>query len=408
MLGTVMWAKSQEEVLYTLTAPEGENPVAGLALDANGTLYGTAASGGSSYCGTVFALTRSRSGGWEESTLHNFACGPSDGKSPYSALVLDQSGDLYGTTVYGGSHDCGIVFELTRLPGGGWSESVIHDFGARDHGQVDGCHPYSSLVFDASGNLYGTTSVGGGGITEGSCQEGCGTVFQLSPAKGGGWTESVIHRFHGRNNDGENPYSGLAIDGSRNLYGTSFAGGTVFGGTIFELTPGKKGWKENVLHNFQGGRDGANPYAGLILSRAGVLYGTTSNGGSSNVGTVFKLRSDSGGQWKEIVLHSFAIGGNDGFYPFAGVVLDAYGNLFGTTEFGGARQQGQKGAGTVFRLTPGAGGRWKEKIVFDFSSKGAQGQRNPFGGLVSDAKGDLFGTAQPLVGLGGVIFEVIP
>jgi uncharacterized repeat protein (TIGR03803 family) len=402
------WAAGQEKVLYTLTAVEGEDPAASLIFDASGTLYGTAASGGLRRCGTVFALSPVGNGGWSESTLHDFGCGPSDGKSPESALVFDQSGNLYGSTASGGSNDCGVIFKLTRLSSGSWAESVVHDFGGI-HGreQVDGCHPYSSLVFDVSGNLYGTTTVGGGGITEGSCNDGCGTAFELSAAKGGGWTEHVIHRFHGRNSDGENPFSGLILDGMGNLYGATFAGGTVFGGTIFKLTLKNGNWNESVLYNFQGGHDGANPYACPVFDRTGILYGTTVNGGFSDVGTVFRLAPVSVSRWKESILHSFVIGSNDGFYPFGSVIVDTAGNLYGTTEFGGAHQQGQKGAGTVFKLTPSTGGYWKEKILFNFSHReqGKQLQRNPFGGLVTDLDDNLFGTAQPSGALGGVVFE---
>jgi uncharacterized repeat protein (TIGR03803 family) len=411
MLVSAAWAASKEKVLYTLTVAEGINPAASLVFDANGALYGTATGGGQGTCGTVFAVSPTGNGGWTESTLHSFACGPSDGKAPHSALVFDQVGNLYGTTANGGSRDCGIVFELTPLSGGGWTESVLHDFGGGGNGQTDGCNPYSNLVFDAAGNLYGTTSTGGGGITEGSCNHGCGAVFKLSAAKGGGWTESVIHSFRGRNNDGENPFAGLVMDKAGNLYGTTFSGGTVFGGAVFRLTLNHGNWKETVLYNFQGGDDGANPYAGLVFDLAGALYGTTVNGGRSQVGTVFKLAPASGGKWKESVLHSFGFG-KDGFYPFGGVILDAAGNPYGTTEFGGALKQGQKGAGTVFKLVPKSGGGWKEKILFNFSSRerANQMQRNPFGGLVSDANGNFFGTAQPLEGilLGGVVFEVTP
>jgi uncharacterized repeat protein (TIGR03803 family) len=411
MLATAAWAVSNEKILYTLTSEEGINPAASLIFDANGALYGTTTAGGQSSCGAVFQVSPTGNGAWSESTLHSFACGPADGKAPQSALLFDLAGNLYGTTSNGGSDDCGIVFELTPLSGGGWTESVLYDFGSGDKGHVHGCHPYSNLVFDAAGKLYGTTNSGGGGITEGSCDHGCGVVFQLS-AQGGGWTESVLHSFRGRNNDGENPFAGLVMDSAGSLYGTTFSGGSVFGGTIFRLTPNQGSWKESVLYNFRGGRDGANPYAGLVFDHAGALYGTTVNGGISSVGTVFQLAPASGGKWKESVLHSFAPGGTDGFYPFDGVILDAAGNAYGTTQFGGALKRGLKGTGTVFKLAPNSGGEWKEEIVFDFSARerADQMQRNPFGGLVSDANGNFFGTAQSLEGilLGGVVFELTP
>jgi uncharacterized repeat protein (TIGR03803 family) len=200
------------------------------------------------------------------------------------------------------------------------------------------------------------------------------------------------------------------MDHSGRLYGTSSAGGTVFGGAIFRLTPSHGGWKEQVLYSFQGGQDGAHPYASLAFDQTGALYGTTLNGGASDVGTVFKLSPALGGRWVESVLHRFVSGGKDGFYPFAGVTVDAAGNLYGTTEAGGAHQHGQQGAGTVFKLALSAGGHWKEEVVFSFSTRerANQTQRNPFGGLVSDTNSNLFGTAEPLAGFGGVVFQVTP
>jgi uncharacterized repeat protein (TIGR03803 family) len=412
MLVNAAWAVSSEKILHTLTIAEGLNPAGGLVFDGNGTLYGTTTAGGKNSCGAVFALSPTENGLWTESTLHSFACGPEDGKAPQSVLLFDQAGNLYGTTANGGSNDCGIVFELAPSSGGGWTESVLYDFGSGDKGHTHGCHPYSSLIFDAAGNLYGTTNSGGGGITQGTCDHGCGVVFQLSAAKGGGWSESVLHVFHGRNNDGENPFAGVIMDSAGSLYGTTFAGGTVFGGSIFRVTPDGGHWKESVLYSFRGGHDGANPYAGLIFDPAGALYGTTVNGGSSHVGTVFQLAPSAGGRWKESVLHSFALGGKDGFYPCGGLILDAAGNLYGTTEFGGALKRGRKGTGTVYQVTPKSDGTWREQILFAFSARerANQMQRNPFAGLVSDSNGNLFGTAQPLAGivLGGVVFEVTP
>jgi uncharacterized repeat protein (TIGR03803 family) len=203
------------------------------------------------------------------------------------------------------------------------------------------------------------------------------------------------------------------MDSAGNLYGTTFAGGAVFGGVVFRLAPSHGSWKENVLYSFQGGRDGANPYAALVFDHAGNLFGTTVYGGRADVGTVFKLAPASGGMWKETMLHAFTLVHRDGFFPFAAVIVNAAGDLYGTTAFGGVRQPGQKGAGTLFKLAAGSGGRWKEEIIFDFSFRQLANQapqRSPLGGLVSDANGNLFGTAQAQIGssLGGVVFEVIP
>jgi uncharacterized repeat protein (TIGR03803 family) len=409
MLATGTHAATREKILYTLKASQGIAPAASLIIGADGTLYGTASAGGAHSCGTVFALSPG-SDGWSESTIYDFACGSSDGKGPQSALTFDGTGNLYGTTVDGGSQNCGIVFELTPLSSGGWSETVLHSFGSENHGIEDGCHPYSSLLFDRAGALYGTTSAGGGGFNGGSCVHGCGTVFRLAPKKAGPWIETVIHRFPGKNRDGENPFAGLVMDNSDNLYGTTSAGGAVFAGTVFRLTPHEKKWEEVVIHSFQGGRDGANPYAGLAFDEVGALYGTTLNGGSSGVGTVFRLAVGSNGRWKENVAHNFIANDVDGFFPIASVTFDASGVMYGITEFGGHRSRGQKGAGTVFKLTRSAGGRWGETVVFDFSDReyANQMQRNPIGALAFDGNGNLFGTAQPILSLGGVIFEVTP
>jgi uncharacterized repeat protein (TIGR03803 family) len=221
----------------------------------------------------------------QEKVLHSFGNG-TDGLYPYAGLIFDAAGNLYGTTYEGGIHGYGTVFELTPEEGGGWTEKVLHSFNLNG---TDAAYPQASLIMDSAGNLYSTSYEGGihldpcGGV-------GCGTVFELSPQEGGGWTEKVLHSFNLNGTDGDEPYAGLIIDTAGNLYGTTIAGGIHNNGTVFELSPREGGgWTEKVVHSFGNGTDGYEPYAGLIIDAAGNLYGTTVEGGIHGYGTVFEI-----------------------------------------------------------------------------------------------------------------------
>jgi uncharacterized repeat protein (TIGR03803 family) len=328
-------------VLYSFKfgVTDGQSPYAGLVRDAAGNLYGTTLYGGSSSncsggCGTVFKLDTTG----KETLLHSFEGPPADGANPFASLVRDAAGNLYGTTLRGGASDFGTVFKLDTTG----TETVLHSFVGSP---TDGQYPRGGLVRDSAGNLYGTTSNGG---SSSNCSGGCGTVFKLDTTG----TEIVLHSFVGLPTDGANPFAGLLRDAAGNLYGTTAYGGSkhahfcAFGcGTVFKLdTTGK----ETVLHSFMGAAtdDGALPEADLVQDAAGNLYGTTFTGGDSpcyegyGCGTVFEL--DATG--KEIVLHSFAW--KDGASPDAVLIRDAAGNLYGTTSTGGAF-----GWGTVFKLS---------------------------------------------------------
>jgi uncharacterized repeat protein (TIGR03803 family) len=334
-----------ETVLHSFGhGTDGVEPVGSLVRDAAGNLYGTTTSGGIHLFGTVFELSLRENGGWTESVLHSFNLNFSDGASPYSGLIFDAAGNLYGTTQEGGIHNAGTVFELSPREGGGWTEKVLHSF---NYGFVDGAYPDSNLVLDAAGNLFGTTASGGVHVS--------GTVFELSPNDHGGWTETVLHSF-GSGTDGYTPLAGLVFDDAGNLYGTTDQGGIHGWGTAFELMPSEDGsWAEKVLHSFNlDGLDGAGPVAGLIFDGAGNLYGTTVGGGIHLFGTVFELSPRGNGEWTEQVVHSFNRNGSDGAAPYAGLVTGAAGNFYGTTAEGGIHLGPcvGHGCGTVFEITP--------------------------------------------------------
>ena len=276
LLVTSTWAATHEQVLHSFNqnGTDGFYPSAGLIFDAAGNLYGTTPAGGSGCvpyfgCGTVFELTPTAYVGWTERVLYSFCVGNcDDGSQPFAGLIFDAAGNLYGTTHRGGGFNLGTVFKLSPNGNGGWTETVLHSF---SYG-TDGIYPSAGLIFDATGNLYGTTTEGGTG--SGCGNDGCGTVFELSPNGNGGWTETVLYSFCSQTNctDGATPVAGLILDAVGNLYGTTNAGGNFFSncpylcGTVFKLSPnGNGGWTETVLHSFGSFADGASPYAGADL-----------------------------------------------------------------------------------------------------------------------------------------------
>jgi uncharacterized repeat protein (TIGR03803 family) len=376
-----------ETVLYGFAGGgDGSRPIAGLIFDKSGAMYGTTESGGVSALGTVFKLTPPAPGQsqWTETILYSFAGGV-DGSLPIAGLIFDKRGALYGTT-YDGMYDGvssggGTVFKLTPPAKGQtqWTKTILHNFA----GGSDGVYPLAGLIFDKSGALYGTTYDGGGSL---------GTVFKLTPPAPGQtqWTETVLYSFGG-GTDGSHPNASLIFDSGGGLYGTTRSGGGVSNaGTVFKLTPpapGQSQWTETVLYSFAGGSDGADPYADLIFDLSGALYSTTYDGGfnagtacqGGGCGVVFKLTPPAQGQtqWTKTVLYSFT-GGSDGSNPYAGLIFNTSGALYGTTQTGG----GVSNAGTVFKLTPPAKGQsqWTERVLYNFGG-GADGS-SPDGGLV--------------------------
>lgn len=392
VLGSV--AHAGERPIHVFAGTGGKAPTAGLIVDSQGNLYGTTSEGGTFNVGTVYELSPTQEGGWTYKGLHIFKGGDTDGAMPAASLIFDDSGNLYGTTARGGAHDLGTVFELTPNGDGTWSESILYFFSA-DGG---GIQPEASLVFDDLGNIYGTTFSGG--------SYGRGTAFELLSTTEGTWNEVDIHDFSGSDfGDGANPEGDLIFDTAGNLYGTSSAGGgagcsqDAGCGTIFELSPSGSGWGEKLLYIFQGGNDGAVPLAGLTIDSIGNLYGTTGSGGSTkDCGTVFEL-SLSSDQWKETLLHRF-LTKNDGKEPLSSLTFDQSGNLYGTT-YGG----GNYGEGTVFQLIKTSGGNWNE-AHYSFGRAG-DGQL-PKGSVVFDSMGNLYGTTSEGGSGNGIVFEFHP
>jgi uncharacterized repeat protein (TIGR03803 family) len=387
-------AAQQETVLYSFNpsgvAKDGGNPQAALIFDAAGNLYGTTYQGGAYRRGTVFELTPTAGGGWEETILHSFG-GGEDGFRPQAGLVLDGAGNLFGTTSEGGAHASGTVFELTSAVGGGWTERILNSFGSSS---TEGINPVSVLVFDSAGNLYGTTLYGGAYDR--------GTAFELKP-DGANWKETILHDF-GSGSDGVSPSAGLVFDAAGNLYGTTEIGGTFSFGTIFALTPRAGGsWTEKIVHNFSASStDGGSPIgASLIFDTKGNLYGTTNGGGADSKGTVFQLSPSGSGNWNESILYSFD--GQNGEAPRAGVILDAAGNLYGTTWVGGAYNRG-----VAFELIPTEAGQWSETILHSFGANGTDASF-PQASLIFDPMANLYGAAN---GGGafdnGAVFEITP
>jgi uncharacterized repeat protein (TIGR03803 family) len=328
-------AAAQEQVLHSFTnnGTDGIVPDGGVIFDGAGNLYGTTFDGGAHSEGTVYELTPAGGGGWTENVLHSFDQNGTDGAFPAAALIFDTAGNLYGTTAGGGTNTKGTVFELTPAGGGTWTEKVLYSFG----NGTDGFSPYSGLVFDAAGNLYGTAYYGG--------TYSKGTVFELSPQAGGTWTEQVLHSF-GNGTDAWAPFAGLTFDTAGNLYGTTEVGGAHTAGTVYELTPAGGGtWTEKVVYSFlNNGTDGTVPKAAVIFDAAGNLYGTTNQGGTYTLGVLFELTPAAGGTWTETVLHNFG-NGTDGAVPYSALIFDSAGNLYGTTYQGGSY-----GGGTVYRF----------------------------------------------------------
>jgi uncharacterized repeat protein (TIGR03803 family) len=309
-----------EKVLSSFAGSDGSYPLGGLIMDAQGNLYGTTSDGGSGGDGTVFKVTSAG----VRTVLHAFTGAP-DGLDPNAALIMDKSGNFYGTTERGGSKGQGTVFEIT--PAG--AETVLYSFDA-----AHGVYPAGALVMDEKGAFYSTTQEGG---STGCGGGGCGTVFKLA-LKNNSWRETVLHAFQGA--DGVFPQAGLIMDKSGDLYGTTTASSNG-NGVVFKVT---RGGEETTLWSFIATDDGAQPFAGLIMDKKGNLFGTTFAGGTGGLGTLFEIAADG----KEKVVYSFNsdVNGVDGIEPFAGLIQDESGSLYGAAYGGGAHA-----SGAIFKIS---------------------------------------------------------
>jgi uncharacterized repeat protein (TIGR03803 family) len=402
-----------EHLLHTFTnSPDGFGPAAGLVADSAGNLYGTTPYGGATGYGCVFELSppTTSGGAWTESILYSFQRSDSDGQAPYGTLILDQQGNLYGTTAFSLSEQgAGTVFDLSppTTSGGAWTETILYQFPA-NNGR--GTSPEGKLVMDAQGDLFGTTNLGG--------SFGFGVVFELRPPSitGSRWRELTLHEFGGAG-DGSGVNNNLIMSRGA-LYGTTSNGGASGNGTVFELQKVSGVWNETILYSFAG-TEGANPGAGLMFDALGNLYGTTIAGGASTncgnhsgCGVVFQLSPPavSGGPWTETTLYSFTAG-KDGAIPSASLVVDKAGNLYGTASQGGLRNSLTNNNGTVFELSPPAssGGAWTETTLHDFGGTPSGDGRHPFGELLL-LNGKFYGTTSS-EGLGtsafGTVFSLV-
>jgi len=357
-------------VLHTFSGQgDGANPYAGITVGASGVLYGTASAGGNHRAGVVFKLMHQGSS-WTLSPLYEFT-GSSDGAAPYGGVVIGPNGALYGTTYGGGENYYGIVFEL-RPPLTVckailcyWNETVLYSF----TGTPDGANPlYENLAFDQAGDIYGTTLEGG--------VYGDGTTFELTPSNGG-WTESIFHSFGSGRTDGEYPQSGVVLDIAGNVYGTTGEGGTSTYGTVYQFMPSNGSWLENVLVNFDGA-NGGEPHGNLIIDGSGNLYGTATDGPNGyGASVVFKLTPSEGG-FTYSALYAFNV-----CYSYGGVAMDAAGHFFGVCSEGGAHQDGW-----IYELT-NCSNTCMVTDLHDFSgSDGLYPGSTP----VLDANGNLYGT----------------
>jgi len=380
------------QVIYEFQgSSDGWAPVALPAIAKNGDLYGVTYGGGTYNLGTVYKLAAplTRGGTWTKTVLYDFTNG--DPGYPTS-LVIAKDGSLYGAG--NGPNTRGFIFRMTSATSrdGQWTYSTLYTLNSASDGSA-----IQGITLDGEGNLYGTTEQGG---DLGCLQVGCGTVFELKrPIKNGGkWHFSVLYTFKG-SPDAAEPAAGVVFDQEGILYGTTYAGGAIDWGAVYRLGhPAKKGqpWTESVLYSFdRSNKNIIRPEAPVIFDGLGNLYGTTVLGGDPNCqggfgcGVVFELSppAKQSGTWTSMNLHAFH-GGNDGIHPSGYMVFDPEGNLYGTTQVGGAGN-----GGTVYRVKPSArkGGAWTEAVLHGFTGSNGDGAM-PVSGLTWGKWHDLYGT----------------
>ncbi len=415
-------AAQTENILYSFTgtASDGEYPLAGLVFDGMGNLYGTTSQGGDNG-GTIFQLVPPANPGarWTKKTIYSFDGSHNNLSYPRSRLAFHNHA-LYGTTGSGGHcsssrSGCGAVFELTLTYGHGWEIHDLYNFA----GGTDGSSPYAGVVFDAAGNLYGTTRNGGDAT---ATTFGDGTIYELSPptAPGGEWTETVLYRFSPL---AGSPTTEVVMDKSGALYGTlEDSGGGYKPGLVYQLSPPSAAgdaWTWSDIYDFQGGNyDGTYPRGGVALDASGNLYGGTLFGGGC-CGAAYKVIPPSGGgTWTERLILKLGSQSN-GMNPTGGLAMDSAGNLYGATAAGGDNPActATSGCGTIYKLTkpPTPGGTWNETQLYSFG--GSPDGSSPVGDLLLDSSGNIYGTTNfggiddevcDLNGGCGIVFELTP
>ncbi len=371
---SVLWlatlSAATTDVIFSFAEDDGEYADTDLETDNAGNIYGTTVLGGNFGSGTVFQLSPTPNG-WVHTVLYSFT-GGADGGEPYKGVSLDRAGNLYGTAVTGGSGSCeggcGVVYKLTKS-GGTWTQTVIHAFTGGD----DGSGPGARVTVDRSGNIYGMAPTGGA--------NGLGTIYKIRQVAGG-WSFRVIHTFTG-GDDGATGSAGRMILRHGRLFGAATTGGTYGSGVIFELTPTEVGeWDFRAVYSFRGQPDGSFPYGAILFDGSGNVYGTTYYGGTNGIGAVYKLSTRPTGEWEEHVIYSFQ-DGTDGNSPISNLVFDPAGNLYGTTSEGGL------GSGVIFKLSPVGGGLWTESVVHSF--QGPPDGSFAYNGMVVDRFGNFYG-----------------
>jgi uncharacterized repeat protein (TIGR03803 family) len=347
-----------------------------VSLDSAGNVYGITNGEGTTYCGTLYKLSPSATGVWTENIIHEFCSSPTDASTPAGPIIIDAAGNIYGTSIGGGANGGGTVYRFSPTAGGAWTEDILYSFTFRGAG---GSTPGSRLLLDSSGNIYGTTSLGGnldcnnGGYGP---QDGCGVVFQLTPASDGTWTENVLYTFAATNSLIEYPQTGLLMDSAGNLYGVQ--GDNV---TLFQLQPSAQGqWTFNVLSS-------SNSIEGeLAMDSSGNLYGETpgvNNCVSAQCGSVFELQNTGTG-WNFTTLYTFPVISTESTYPTGGVTLDASGNIFGAT----LRSNDLHFTGSIFELTKPSSGTFQRSVLYQFPQVDGAA---PSGDLIADSAGNLYG-----------------
>jgi uncharacterized repeat protein (TIGR03803 family) len=371
MLASGAVAAGSTEVIFSFEEESGEYPYTELVRDGAGNLYGTAVEGGEFGGGTVFQLTPSGT----LTVLYNFA-GQLDGGQPYGGVTLDAEGNLYGAAVVGGTgqaceQGCGVAYKLTN-DGGVWTQTILHNF----TGGNDGAGPGAGLTIDQRGNLYGMTPIGGA--------YGLGTIYQLHPTEQGTWRFRVVHAFTGGVDGSSGSAGRMVIDEAGRLVGVTTVGGAHGHGIVFRLHQRAGSWRLETLHSFKGQPGAGFPYGALLIDPSGRLYGTTYYDGELGLGSVYRLAQAPSGRWRERVLHSFQ-GGSLGSHSISGLVLSG-GRLYGTTSEGGAPGCS---CGTIFELAPDGQGNWTHSVAYAFT--GSPDGAYAYSGMISDGQGNLYG-----------------